>query len=323
MSVLYPLWAVHITDGVLGWPWLAAGFALAAVLALVAAWRVREEDVPRIALLTAAFFVASSIHVKLGPTSAHLLLNGLVGVVLGWRAPLAILIGVTLQALLIPHGGLSTIGVNTCTEALPALMAGALFPLLHRAVRENGAGPRSLLVAASAVLWGGCLVFAVVLVLTNPLRDVVQWKSDAGLLIAIDNLAPARNVLLHPATIAGLALFALGCAILERRLRTAPEFPLGAFLGVLSVLATTLLTGGVLLADGADRWSTFVNAVFIIHLPIAFIEGVILGCTVSFLARVKPEMLLSPGGHIEAGENGQGGTFAAPPARPPLSREPV
>src|SRR5437879_733623 len=94
-------WAVHIAGGVLSWPTLAAGFALIGLLALVAAWRIREDEVPRVALLTAAFFVASSIHIRLGPTSVHLLLNGLVGVILGRRAPLAILIGVTLQALLI------------------------------------------------------------------------------------------------------------------------------------------------------------------------------------------------------------------------------
>src|SRR5947209_20009548 len=127
----FALFAVHVSDGVLGWHTVAAGFVLAALLAGLAAWRVREDEIPRIALMTAAFFVASSIHVKLGPTSVHLLLNGLVGVVLGRRAPLAILVGVTLQALLIPHGGISTIGVNTCTEALPALLAGWLFSALH------------------------------------------------------------------------------------------------------------------------------------------------------------------------------------------------
>src|SRR5688572_16912531 len=116
----FPLFAVHISDGVLGWPVLAGGFVLALLLAAWAARRVREDEIPRIALMTAAFFVASSIHVKLGPmTSAHLLLNGLVGVVLGRRAPLAVLVGVTLQALLIPHGGVTTIGVNACTEMIP------------------------------------------------------------------------------------------------------------------------------------------------------------------------------------------------------------
>src|SRR5262245_10602480 len=126
------LWAVHLSDGVLSWPWLAGGFAVIGVLALAAARRVRDEEVPRIALLTAAFFVASSIQLKVGPTSVHLLLAGLVGVVLRWRAPLAILIGVTMQAAFIPHGGFTTIGVNASIQAIPALLAGALFGALVR-----------------------------------------------------------------------------------------------------------------------------------------------------------------------------------------------
>src|SRR5262245_12591112 len=109
----FPLWAVHVSDGALVWPVEAAGFVAAALLAALAAWRLREDEIPRVALMTAAFFVASSIHVKLGPSSVHLLLGGLVGVVLRWRAPLAILVGVALQAFLVPHGGLLTIGVNT------------------------------------------------------------------------------------------------------------------------------------------------------------------------------------------------------------------
>ena len=117
------LWAVHIADGMLSPVWLLAGFVVAGALALLASCRVRDEEIPRIALLSAAFFVASSIHVNIGPSSAHLLLNGLVGIILGWRAPLAILLGISLQAILIQHGGLWTIGVNTCTEALPALLA--------------------------------------------------------------------------------------------------------------------------------------------------------------------------------------------------------
>jgi cobalt/nickel transport system permease protein len=290
MSVVFPTWAVHVSDGVLGWPWLAAGFAVAAALALLAAWRVREDDVPRIGLMTAAFFVASSIHVRLGPTSAHLLLNALVGVVLGARAPLAILVGVVLQALLIPHGGLTTIGVNTCTEALPALLAGALFPVLHRAVRAGSAWG-SLLTAAAAVLWGGCLVFVAALLLSNPLSALFRWSSHAGLVVSWTNEEVARRVLLHPLTLAGLAALALAAVLLQRRLRTAPEFPLGAFLGVTTVLETTALLGAVLLADGSEQWSGVVHLVFVAHLPVALVEGLILGCTVAFLARVKPEML--------------------------------
>ena len=50
-----PLFAVHISDGILQSTWLAGGFVVAGFIALLGAWRVRDEEIPRIALLTAAF----------------------------------------------------------------------------------------------------------------------------------------------------------------------------------------------------------------------------------------------------------------------------
>src|SRR4051812_34293229 len=108
------LWAVHISDNVLSTPWWVGGFVVAAPLLWVAARRVRDDEIPQIALLTAAFFVSSLMHLAVGPTSVHLLLNGLVGVMLGRRAALAIFVGLLLQAILIGHGGYTTVGVNTC-----------------------------------------------------------------------------------------------------------------------------------------------------------------------------------------------------------------
>jgi cobalt/nickel transport system permease protein len=127
-----PLWAVHISDGILAWPWWSGGLTVAGVLALLGAWRIQDEEIPQIALLTAAFFVASLIHVRIFPTSVHLLFNGLVGVILGRRAALAIPVGLFLQAALIGHGGFLTLGVNSCVMVLPALLAWQLFALFQR-----------------------------------------------------------------------------------------------------------------------------------------------------------------------------------------------
>ncbi len=91
-----------------------------------------QEQVPKAALLAAAFFVGSSINIPVPPVSVHLVLNGLLGALLGWYAWPAILIGLLLQALLIGHGGLTTIGVNAVMMGVPALMAGYIFQLRHR-----------------------------------------------------------------------------------------------------------------------------------------------------------------------------------------------
>ncbi|MFO0927443.1 MAG: CbiM family transporter [Gemmataceae bacterium] len=288
------LWAVHIADGVLSWPVLATGFVVAGLLALIAGWRVHEDEIPRIAILTAAFFLASSIHVRIGPTSVHLLLSGLVGVVLGLRAPLAILIGVTLQALLLNHGGLTTVGVNAATEMLPALGAAIACPVLLRLTRGAESWRRAGLVLASGLVWGACLALGVAVLLTNPVGEMVRVSPGAGLILTVDNLTPALRLLTHPVTVGGVLVFALVGLWLERRATLAAEFPAGALVGMAAVVGTTLLTGLVLIADGADRWSTFATVVFLAHLPLALLEGLILGMTVGFLARVKPAMLRLP-----------------------------
>jgi cobalt/nickel transport system permease protein len=274
------LWAVHISDGVLTWPWWAGGFAVAALLALLASWRVRDEEIPRIAVLTAAFFVASLIHVRVGPTSVHLLLNGLVGVVLGRRAPLAILVGLGLQAVLLGHGGFTTVGVNTCVMAIPALLAGWLFAGLQRVSWLRHPWVRAGVIAAGvgALLLG--LIFGAAVAATNP---PARWAGP--------DVAFALRVISTPAVAGSVAVVALAVAWTERRLDSAPESGLGLLVGVTAVLLTLALNALVLLWGGAEDWHNIVLVVFVAHLPLVLIEGVVLGFTVSFLARVKPEML--------------------------------
>lgn len=126
--------AVHIADGVLTDPWQVGGFVLMAVGVALALWRIDEREIPRVGVLTAAFFVASQFHIPFGVISVHLLLNGLAGVILHHRAPLAIAVGLTLQTLLFAHGGWGTLGVNFLVLAVPAVLAGVGYRLLARRV---------------------------------------------------------------------------------------------------------------------------------------------------------------------------------------------
>lgn len=125
--------AVHLSDGPVSWPWLAAGFAMALPMLWFASRRVGEDEIPRIGLITAVFFVGSLIHVRLGPASVHLILNGLAGAVLGTRAVLAIAVGLLLQYFLLQHGGYTTLGLNLCIIAAPALL---VRPLIVRKLKS-------------------------------------------------------------------------------------------------------------------------------------------------------------------------------------------
>ncbi len=285
------LWAVHISDGALTWPWLAAGFIGAATLAmgavlvdLILGWlgkrRFQEEEIAQMALLTAVFFVASLIHVKLPPTSVHLLLNGLVGVILGWRVALAIPVGLFLQYVLLQHGGFNTLGINSCIMVLPALLAWLLFVGLQRLPWSQQRWFRAGLVAVSTLTWTLSLVFSVVLLCSNRLSELTSLDTSLAL-----------SVTFHPLTLAAAVALAAMAVWAERRLENAPEFPLGLLVGEIAVLLTLLLNGLVLMWGGLADWHTVVLLLFVAHLPIAVIEGIITGFTVGFLMRVKPEML--------------------------------
>ena len=117
----------HIPDGLLSAPVLLGGAVISAGLLAYSLRRLDYERIPQAAVLSAAFFVASLITFPLGPSSVHLLLNGLMGMVLGWAAVPAILVGLALQAAFFGYGGLLVLGVNGLNMALPALVCAELF----------------------------------------------------------------------------------------------------------------------------------------------------------------------------------------------------
>jgi hypothetical protein len=105
------------------------------------------------------------------------------------------------------------------------------------------------------------------------------------------DLARANWLTFHPLTVSAALLLAGLAAWAERRLDHAVEFPVGLLIGETAVLFTILLNGLVLLGVGTHDWTGIVLLTFVIHLPLAVVEGIILGFTVGFLARVKPQLL--------------------------------
>ena len=200
---------MHISDGVLSFPVVVAGWILTLAISAFTLWRCKQqydlaERIPMISIMTAAFFVASLVHVSIGPTSVHLLLNGLLGVVLGILAFPAMLVGLTLQAFLFQHGGITTIGINNVMMGIPALLA--------------------------------------------------YWTFKAGYR---KGFSPAL---------------------------------LGAVCGALGIFLSGIFLALVLISTG-EEFREVAYAALLAHIPIMLIEGVITGSVVSFLLKVRPELL--------------------------------
>lgn len=156
---------MHIPDGVLsgspeGIAVLGAGVLLAGVGTAIGLVRMDYHHMPRVAMLSSAFFVASLINVPVGTMNVHPVLNGLMGLVLGWAAFPAMLVALFLQAMFFGFGGLTTLGLNTLNMALPAVVC-------HYVFRRAMASPRDKVVfwaaagaGAASILLSACLMAA-------------------------------------------------------------------------------------------------------------------------------------------------------------------
>ena len=125
---------MHIPDGILPAKIAIAGYAVTGFFTWYSLRKINQLEnpqaqIPKASLMAAAFFVASWIHIPFLTGSIHLILNGLLGAVLGYFAFPAILIGLLFQAVMFQHGGLSTLGVNAVMMGAPALLAYHIFQL--------------------------------------------------------------------------------------------------------------------------------------------------------------------------------------------------
>ena len=189
--------------------------------------------------------------------------------------------GLALQAALLGHGGFSSLGVNACVMTIPALLCGGFFALLRRVAWLRHPWFRSGCVAL--VLMGSAQLDALLrrLLLHTP---GTSWTNA--------DVASAVRVVIDPWALAGMLLLGVVGAVVERRLETSPHAILGFFIGLGGVLLTLLLNAFALRVGGAEDWRPIVLLVFVAHLPIAILEGIIMAFTVSFLSRVKPDLLV-------------------------------
>lgn len=163
---------MHIPDGLmdplvagLGW----AEFAVVAALAIyLSGRRVRDKDLPRIAVLCAGVFVAQMLNFPVGGgTTGHLIGGALLAIMVG---PVVAIVGMTVvllvQALMFGDGGLTAFGLNAVNMAVIAPLIGwgvysLLKPLLSRGSAPAGkAFTAGEAIAVGAGAWASVFVAA-------------------------------------------------------------------------------------------------------------------------------------------------------------------
>ena len=184
---------MHIPDGILPASLCIAGYGATGAATWYSLRQINRDrnpqaQIPKASLLTAAFFVASWIHIPVPPVSVHLVLNGLLGTVLGYYAFPAILIGLFFQAIMFGHGGLTTLGVNAIMMGIPALIAYQIFQMRHWFKHRSGNITLSLFafLAGAVGLGLAAAIFFVLIITTIPGELDVTTERNAiyGLMFA-------------------------------------------------------------------------------------------------------------------------------------------
>jgi len=174
---------MHIPDGFLPPSVYITGYSITGALTWYCLRQIRhsgippEQEIPKASLLTAAFFAASSISLPIPPTSIHFVMNGLMGIILGYYSFLAILVGLFFQAVMFGHGGMASLGINAVVMGIPALLAFYLFHginFLPTKLKAFGSGALALALSAS--------IFTVVMISFIPADIDAQTEKNAILL---------------------------------------------------------------------------------------------------------------------------------------------
>lgn len=195
---------MHIAEGVLNMPTLLATAACAAAGIAFGLRRLTPQTLPLAALFSAVFFLIGTIHIPIGVGSVHLILNGLIGLLLGWLAFPVIFVALALQALLFSFGGFTAIGANTVLMAVPAVTAGLILrPLLQH---PSPSKRRLLCIGAMSAMIG--------IIGATALAAVMLWSTGGKTLSGLIALLFAAQlpVLLIDCVVSALIVSMLGKA---------------------------------------------------------------------------------------------------------------
>ena len=185
---------MHISEGILPAQLCISGYGFTSLITWYSLRKINrlpnpQASIPKASLLTATFFVASSIHIPMPIGSVHLVLNGLLGAVLGYYAFPAILIGLFFQGIMFGHGGITTLGINAIIMGIPAIFAYQIFQLRHilgNKIRDNLSMKIFGFIAGATAIGVSSLIFFSIIITNIPsgFNVSLEQKAIYGLMIS-------------------------------------------------------------------------------------------------------------------------------------------
>ncbi len=156
---------MHISEGYLSGPVLISGAVLTAAGTAIGLKRLDYDQIAQAGILASAFFVASLVHVPIGPSNVHLIMNGILGLLLGWGAFPVIVVALLLQGVFFQYGGITTLGVNGLIMAGPAVL---VYYLCGRGISRPGwAGTLTAFAGGAGAIAMAAVIMAASLVFTD------------------------------------------------------------------------------------------------------------------------------------------------------------
>ena len=123
---------MHISEGILSSGMLLTGWA-GSVAGISYGLRKTDPDkIIKTALISSAFFLASLVNVRIGPSSTHLTLLAPIGLILGSAVFPAVFTALLLQAVLFHFGGIVVLGANTFIMGTASLSVYIMFGRIIR-----------------------------------------------------------------------------------------------------------------------------------------------------------------------------------------------
>lgn len=130
---------MHISEGILSGGVLAVGWAGTIAGLSYGFKKTNPDKIIQTALISSAFFLASLVNIRIGPSSTHLTLLAPMGLILGYSVFPAVIVALLLQALLFGFGGLLVLGANAFVMGSASLVTHIIF---GRAIRESAGRTR-------------------------------------------------------------------------------------------------------------------------------------------------------------------------------------